>query len=117
MAHGIDETLSWVIGIGNPVTALMVGPTIATIWGPVPSRRATTLGWVALFVTQLTFLAFGFSSHYAAFRVAQPCMLPIALWNYHLTSSQWAVKRRSALTIGNHLPVGTSRRMLTISHN
>jgi hypothetical protein len=93
----VDEQLSWIIGLGNPITALMVGPTVATFWGPVPSRRVTTIGWLALFVTQLTFLAFGYASGYVAFRVAQPCMLPIAAWNYYLVSNSWATARRSTL--------------------
>ena len=90
----MDEQLSWVIGIGNPVTALMVGPTIATFFGPAPSRRVTNAGWVTLFVTQLTFLAFGFASGYLAFKIAQPLMIPVSAWNYYLNVSRWAQRRR-----------------------
>jgi hypothetical protein len=93
----VDETLSWIIAIGNPITALLVGPTVETFWGPTPSRRAATLGWVGLFITQFTFLAFGYASGYVAFRVAQPCMLPISMWNYYLVTTSWARRRRTPL--------------------
>lgn len=90
----MDQELSWVIGLGNPLTALMVGPTVLTFWGPVLSARVVRLGWLALFFTQGTFLVFGFVSGYMAFKVAQPLMIPISAWNYYLTVSRWASQRR-----------------------
>lgn len=93
----VDTVLSWIIGLGNPLTALMVGPTILTFWGPEPSGRVIRIGWIALFLTQATFLAFGFASGYLAFKVAQPLMIPISAWNYHLTVAGWARKRRARL--------------------
>jgi hypothetical protein len=92
-----DQLLSWVIGLGNPLTALAVGPTIVTFWGPRPGRRVVKIGWCTLFLTQLTFLAFGFASGYMAFKIAQPLMLPISAWNYYLTVSVWATQHREQL--------------------
>jgi hypothetical protein len=86
--------LSWIIGLGNPLTAFAVGPTIVTFWGPRPGKRVVKAGWFVLFGTQLTFLAFGFASGYMAFKVAQPMMIPISAWNYYLTISGWAAQRR-----------------------
>lgn len=94
----MDQVLSWIIGLGNPLTALAVGPTVVTFWGPVPSRRVVKAGWFTLFGTQLTFLAFGFASGYMAFKVAQPLMIPISAWNYYLTVSGWAAQRRERLS-------------------
>ena len=90
----MDQLLSWIIGLGNPLTAFAVGPTILTFWGPVPSARIIRIGWFTLFGTQLTFLAFGFASGYLAFKVAQPLMIPISAWNYYLTVSGWATRHR-----------------------
>jgi hypothetical protein len=90
----LDQVLSWVIGLGNPLTALAVGPTIMTFWGPTPGKRVVKVGWCALFVTQSTFLAFGFASGYMAFMIAQPMMIPISAWNYYLTVSGWATRQR-----------------------
>lgn len=95
----MDQLLSWIIGLGNPITALMVGPTVLTLFGPRPADRVVKLGWVALFATQLTFLAFGFASGYLAFKVAQPLMIPVSAWNYHLTVARWAVRRREQLRV------------------
>jgi hypothetical protein len=90
----VDQVLSWIIGLGNPLTAFAVGPTVMTFWGPRPSRRVVKIGWCVLFGTQLVFLTFGFVSGYVAFRIAQPMMIPISAWNYYLTVSGWAAKRR-----------------------
>lgn len=94
----MDQLLSWIIGLGNPLTAFAVGPTIMTFWGPEPGRRVVKVGWFALFGTQLTFLAFGFASGYMAFKVAQPIMIPISAWNYYLLTSGWAARRRDRLS-------------------
>jgi hypothetical protein len=93
----LDQLLSWVIGLGNPLTALAVGPTVVTFFGPTPSKKVVTIGWFTLFGTQLTFLAFGFASGYLAFKVAQPMMIPISAWNYYLTISKKAARRRAQL--------------------
>ncbi len=99
----LDVILSWVIGLGNPLTALAVGPTIVTFWGPTPGRRVVKIGWCALFVTQITFLVFGFASGYMAFKVAQPLMIPISAWNYYLMVSEratWQRERRARRIVG-----------------
>lgn len=101
----VDQLLSWIIGLGNPLTALAVGPTILTFWGPEPSVRIIRIGWFTLFGTQITFLLFGFASGYLAFQVAQPLMIPISAWNYYLTVSRWATNHRQQVA-AQHSDVG-----------
>jgi hypothetical protein len=96
------EALSWVIGLGNPLTALAIGPTVVTFWGPSPSERVIKIGWITLFATQLTFLAFGFASGYMAFKVAQPLMIPISGWNYYLMVNPRFIARRERLRLESH---------------
>lgn len=72
--------LAWVIGICNPLSALLVGPWLArrVSW----ARKAQGFGWALLALAQVAFLAFGFASQLDGFRYAQPLMIPLAALNF-----------------------------------
>lgn len=72
--------LAWVIGICNPLSALLVGPWLArrASW----ARKAQGYGWALLALAQVAFLAFGFASQLDGFRYAQPFMIPLAALNF-----------------------------------
>lgn len=77
--------LSWIIGLANPASALLVGPCLAWLLRarpPAVRRRAQIVGWCLLAVAQLAFLAFGFAGGYAGFQFAQPMMIPISAANF-----------------------------------
>lgn len=79
------ETLSWVIGAGNPLSATLTGPLLARLGrSPEVVRRAQRTGWAVLFVVQVTFTLFGWVSGLDGFRIAQPVMIGVAAMNYWL---------------------------------
>lgn len=78
--------LSWVIGVANPVSALLVGPALAT-W--LRNRQHSRLvevcqggGWAILGIAQAAFFWFGVVSQLDGFRFAQPMMIVIAALNF-----------------------------------
>lgn len=82
------NTLSWIIGSANPLSAVMVGP--ALVWflqwrhgeqGIARARQIQAWGWLVLGVGQSAFLAFGYMSKYPGFQIAQPFMIPAAALN------------------------------------
>lgn len=78
--------LSWVIGLANPIAAMLVGPALAgllrrcgiTRW----IFRAQGTGWLVLATAQLAFLTFGYAAGYPGFKYAQPVMIPVAALNF-----------------------------------
>lgn len=76
------NTMSWVIGLANPTSALLVGPFLGRLLGSRYTRRAQGFGWLLLAVAQAAFLLFGFVSGFPGFKFAQPWMVPIALANF-----------------------------------
>jgi hypothetical protein len=84
--------MSWIIGIGNPLSALLVGTALAL---PLSGRPRLALwcsgiGWLVLLVAQLTFWAFGYTSGFPGFKFGQPLMIPIAAANF----ACWILLRR-----------------------
>lgn len=73
----LDQALSWMIAAGNPTAGILTGPRT--------SKRYKTIGWLILGAAQLAFFLFGQVSPYPAFRILQPCMIPIAMFNYWLS--------------------------------
>jgi hypothetical protein len=86
--------LAWIIGICNPLSALLVGPWLArrVAW----ARKAQGVGWALLALAQVAFLAFGFASQLDGFRFAQPLMIPLALMNFAAWLSMRRPSARSA---------------------
>lgn len=86
--------LAWVIGICNPLSALLVGPWLArrVSW----ARKAQGFGWALLALAQVAFLAFGFASQLDGFRYAQPLMIPLAAFNFW---AWWSSRRPSARSL------------------
>jgi hypothetical protein len=80
------DALSWVIGLANPISAVLVGPAFAaTLTRRGLARwiiRAQATGWLVLAIAQGAFLTFGYASGYPGFQYAQPLMIPVAAINY-----------------------------------
>lgn len=77
------EWMTWLIGVGNPLSALLTGPALQRLGAPPHAvRRAQGVGWAVLAVAQVAFLAFGLASGLAGFRIAQPTMLLVAAVNF-----------------------------------
>lgn len=94
------DTLAWIVGCLNPLSALLVGPALAG-WinrTASPQRaakltsRAAGLGWLLLALGQTAFLAYGWVSGHNGFRWAQAAMIPIAAANF----AAWHLTRRRA---------------------
>jgi len=75
--------MSWIIGIANPLSALLVGAALALLLSHHPRLAlwATIAGWLVLLIAQLTFLAFGYRSGFPGFKFGQPMMIPVAAAN------------------------------------
>lgn len=90
------DLLSWVIGAGNPLSALLTGPLLARLArsGRVPAswvRPAQGAGWVVLGIAQAAFLVFGVVSGLPGFRFAQPFMIVVAGLNFAVW---WSLRPR-----------------------
>jgi hypothetical protein len=88
------ETLSWVIGIANPLSAALVGPLLVLLLDADRAGRWQLVGWLILFIGQTTFLAFGLISDLPGFKYAQPAMIVVAGLNFTL----WLMHRRNLKT-------------------
>lgn len=88
------DLMSWIIGIANPLSALLVGTTLALLLTAHPRLAlwCSGLGWLVLLIAQVTFLAFGFESGFPGFKYGQPAMIPIAAANF----VAWILLRRRA---------------------
>lgn len=77
------DLMSWIIGIANPLSALLVGAALALLLSSRPRLAlwCTSIGWLVLLIAQLTFLGFGFKSGFPGFRFAQPAMILVAAAN------------------------------------
>jgi hypothetical protein len=86
--------MSWIIGIANPLSALLVGTSLALLLSDQPRLAlwCSGVGWLVLLIAQITFLAFGFKSGFPGFRFGQPAMIPIAAANFVC----WVLLRRRA---------------------
>jgi hypothetical protein len=76
--------LSWLIGIANCTSAILVGPMLAWLLQGHSEwiRRAQGVGWLVLFAGQAAFWIFGFKSGFPGFQYAQPWMIPISFGNF-----------------------------------
>lgn len=93
------DLLAWVIGVGNPLSALLTGPLLTRLAksGRIPRSwvfRAQGVGWAVLGVAQAAFLAFGVVSGLAGFRYAQPLMIVVAAVNFGVW---WSLRPRGPL--------------------
>lgn len=88
------DFMSWIIGVANPLSALLVGTTLALLLSGRPRLAlwCSGVGWLVLLVAQVTFLAFGFKSGFPGFKFGQPMMIPIAAGNFVC----WLLLRRRA---------------------
>ncbi len=92
--------LSWVIGVANCTSGILVGPLLATVlrrFGAPPKviMLAQGLGWLVLFAGQGTFWLFGFRSGFPGFMYAQPIMIPIAGGNFAV----WLIGLRQTASV------------------
>lgn len=88
------DLMSWIIGIANPLSALLVGTALTLLLSNRPRLAlwCSGIGWLVLLVAQLTFLAFGYTSGFPGFKFGQPLMIPIAAANF----VAWILLRRRA---------------------
>lgn len=77
------QLISVIIGVGNPLSALLTGPFLARM-GASESvvRRAQGAGWIFLAFAQVAFVFFGIATGLIGFRYAQPTMIVVALFNF-----------------------------------
>jgi hypothetical protein len=89
------DVMSWIIGIANPLSALLVGTALALLLSRRPRLAlwCAGVGWLVLLIAQVTFLTFGFKSGFPGFRFAQPLMIPVAAANFVC----WVLLRRRRL--------------------
>lgn len=74
--------LSILIGIANPLSALLTGPALARLIGARRARVTQGAGWAVLALGQTVFLLFGVLSGFPGFRWFQPLMIPVAAVNF-----------------------------------
>lgn len=105
------ETLAWIVGCLNPLSALLVGPALAGLIGGKTPRRRNTLvtraqgaGWLILAAAQTAFLTYGWISGHNGFKWAQAAMIPIAAANF----AAWIIARRNARALAQILQDGPS---------
>lgn len=86
------DLMSWVIGIANPLSALLVGTSLSLLLASRPRLAlwCSGIGWLVLLVAQFTFLAFGYKAGFPGFKFGQPLMIPVAAANF----VAWLLLRR-----------------------
>jgi hypothetical protein len=97
------ELLAWVIGIGNPTSALLTGPVLTRLAAagrvsPHVARLGQGVGWVVLGVAQATFVVFGLTTGLDGFKFAQPVLIVIASVNFTIWLRMSATIKRKAQT-------------------
>jgi hypothetical protein len=101
------DGMSVAIASGNVAAGVLIGPAVVVLRRAVYrrrcgrdlsesylyawSRQAQGIGWAALFVAQVTLVAFGFGGGYFGFQFIQPAMIVIAGANFAVWSHQGRV--------------------------
>lgn len=81
------EVMAWIIGIGNPTSALLTGPVLTKLAThgyvtPTVARAGQGVGWVVLGLAQAVFVLFGLTTNLGGFKFAQPALILIASVNF-----------------------------------
>jgi hypothetical protein len=102
--------MSIIIAIGNVTAGSLTGPAVVALhrvvsrlrWGHDPSssylyawsRQAQGIGWVALFIAQVTLVGFGFTAGYVGFKFIQSLMIVVAATNFVVWLHEGHVRAR-----------------------